>query len=311
VAAASGLLGTIYIAAGAAPGLITFALAMLVLSVISGVSDILMNARISETELALDRPLMNLNHAVFSFAYAGSALATGWAREAGWPPAAVFAAIAAATLMLCPLMRAPHRLEVSGTEGTGSLPRGVVWIGGLVVLAAFFTESAVEGWSALHIERGLGGDASQGAMGPAILGLTMGFGRLFGQALARHVRDTAMISLACALSACGIVAAALAPSPVLAYAGFGVTGLGVSVIVPLALGLVGRSVRPELRVRSIGRASAIGYVAFLVGPAMMGGISEAASLVAAFVVNAVLMAGVAIVLGPLLARRIASAGVEP
>jgi hypothetical protein len=49
------------------------------------------------------------------------------------------------------------------------------------VLVAFLVENAMEGWSALHIERTLGGGAAEGAFGPAILGLTMGIGRLSGR----------------------------------------------------------------------------------------------------------------------------------
>ena len=58
------------------------------------------------------------------------------------------------------------------------MPFGLVWVGGLVVLAAFLGEAATEGWSALHVERTLGGRASEGAMGPALLGFGMAVGRL-------------------------------------------------------------------------------------------------------------------------------------
>ena len=54
----------------------------------------MMNARISEIEEAQGRSLMSLNHAMFSFAYASAALATGLAREAGFGPVAVFSALA-------------------------------------------------------------------------------------------------------------------------------------------------------------------------------------------------------------------------
>ena len=45
------------------------------------------------------------------------------------------------------------------------------------------TEATVETWSALHIERSLQGRAAEGAMGPAMLGLTMAIGRFSGQAV--------------------------------------------------------------------------------------------------------------------------------
>ncbi|NJM84112.1 MAG: MFS transporter [Tabrizicola sp.] len=60
-------------------------------------------------------------------------------------------------------------------------------IGGGLVLIAFLTENAAENWSALHIEKTLGGSPAEGAMGPAMLALTMGFARLAGQGIANRI----------------------------------------------------------------------------------------------------------------------------
>ncbi|MCE8006354.1 MFS transporter [Aestuariivita sp.] len=305
VSVTSALLGVSFLFLAISPGVVSFVLVFLVLSAISGVSDIVMNARTSEVEAAERRSLMSLNHAIFSFAYAGTALATGLAREAGFSPLTVFGVVAMIILAMCVFMRAPQA-DLSGEVGKtdAAVPTGLVLIGGLVVLAAFFTESAVEGWSALHIERELGGNATAGAMGPAILGLTMGIGRLFGHQLARYFRDTTLIIVACLTAAIGSVLAALAGTPLVAQAGFGIMGLGISLVLPLAMGIVGRSVPPRQRVTALARASAIGYAAFVFGPAIMGGVAEVASLSASFLLVGVVMVGVAVFLIPLLARQL-------
>ncbi len=51
----------------------------------------LVNARVSQVEADSGRPLMNLNHALYSFAYAGGALVTGAFRESGVGPVPIFA----------------------------------------------------------------------------------------------------------------------------------------------------------------------------------------------------------------------------
>ena len=56
-----------------------------------------------------------------------------------------------------------------------SVLRSLVLIG-IVIAIAFMREQAAEGWSALHLERSLNVCAALSAMGPAILGLTMGVG---------------------------------------------------------------------------------------------------------------------------------------
>ena len=202
-------------------------------------------------------------------------------------------------------MIAPHRHDAGeAAHLRNPAQRGLVWLAGLVFLAGFLVEQAADGWSALHIERTLGGRAAEGAFGPAVLGLTMGLGRFCGQTLAARYRETVLITLACLVSAGGITLAALAPNVALAYAGFGLLGLGISIVVPLSVALVGRMVPPSQRVAAIGQASIIGYGAFLVGPSLMGLTSDAFGLRVAFLTLAVMLLLVAAVLMPLIAARI-------
>ncbi len=259
-----------------------FATAMLVVACATGTLDIVMNARVSELEAQASRALMNLNHAMFSFAYAGSAALTGLAREAQWPPVAVFALIALFSLALASTMRMAAEAEPAGSSAPAGLPLGVILWGGLIVMAAFMTESSIEGWSALHVERTLGGGAAQGALGPAMLGLTMGVGRLAGHVLSNRIAPAPLIASASVLAALGALIAAAAPTPLAAYAGFGIAGLGVSVIAPTALAIVGAQVGSGSRTTAISRVAVIGFSGFFIGPPMMGLISEFFGLRVAF-----------------------------
>jgi len=291
--------------AGVSGTLIVLVLGMTLAALGTGVVDVLVNARVSEIEAASGRGLMNLNHALYAFAYAGGALITGLLREAQVPTGAIFAVLIAALLALA--WAAQDRavsLEEALPQGTAELPVGLVLLVGFVVLAAFLTETATEGWSALHVERTLGGSAGQGAMGPALLGLMMGIGRLSGHALAQRVRDTTLMLWATLFAACGLVIAGLAGSVAMALTGFALAGLGISVVVPLAFALLGRVVPPEVRLAAISRASVLGYGAFFFGPPLMGLVAEGFGLRTAFIVAAVILVATATVLLPMLARRV-------
>ncbi len=274
-------------------------------SIGSGIVDVLINARVSEIEARQGRSLMNLNHALYSFAYAGAALATGALREARVATGAVFLLLFAVLLILAFAARdRVAEAEEPALPGLpGQIPHGVVLLVGLVVLTAFLAEAASEGWSALHLERTLGGTAGEGALGPAALGLTMGIGRLFGHGLSRFIRDTRLMLLATLLSAAGIGLAGLAPSVPVALLGFAIGGLGISVVAPLALGLLGRLVPPDMRLAAISRASVLGYGAFFFGPPLMGLVAEGFGLRAAFVVVAGILCLTALAVLPALARR--------
>lgn len=291
------------------PGQITtpwvFALVMAGVGMSSGLLDVVMNARVSELEAAHRRSLMNANHAMFSVAYAFAAVLTGIAREGGLPPVPVFAGFGLLTLLLVPFLQT-QVVQIVAPEGVqGRYPLWPILLCGSVVMVAFMSEAAVEAWSALHIERTLGGGAAEGALGPAMLGLTMAVGRFSGQVVAERLREVTVVFWASILSASGAMVAALAPTPLIAYLGFGTLGLGVSVIGPMGLALVGKMVAPHLRTEAISRAAVMGFSGFFFAPVLMGVVSQAYGLRVAFAGVAVLLL-LAVPLALSLARRAAS-----
>ncbi|MGR3638340.1 MFS transporter [Alterinioella nitratireducens] len=275
------------------PGLVThpalFMGVMMALGLTSGLLDVVINARVSELEAANNRSLMNANHGMFSLAYAISAMLTGLAREVGLPPVAVFACLWLVIAVLASGMRlTPAPVDEAERAAQGAFPWRVVLICGGIVLIAFFVEATVEAWSALHIERTLGGRAAEGAFGPAVLGLTMAFGRFSGQAISGRFSETSVIVISSGLASIGALIAAAAPGPAIAYLGFGTMGLGISVVGPMGLALVGRLVRPGRRTAAVARAAVIGFVGFMAAPAVMGLMSGAFGLRMAFVAVAML-----------------------
>lgn len=268
------------------PGVITwpvlFFLVMLCVGLASGMLDVIMNARVSELEAVLGRSLMNASHGMFSLGYAVAALLTGLAREAGVPPVAVFAGFGVFALAMVPVLAMEPASIQEPEAGRGRFPIWPVLVCGAVVLVAFMSEASVEAWSALHIERTLGGGAAEGALGPAMLGLTMTLGRFSGQVVADRVREVTVVVIASVIAASGALIAAIATTPMMAYAGFGILGLGVSVIGPMGLALVGRLVPPHRRTDAIGRVAAIGFSGMFWAPSMMGFVSQWYGLRVAF-----------------------------
>lgn len=286
------------------PGQVThlwlFPLAMMACGAGTGLTDVLMNARVATIETQSGRPLMNLCHAAYSFGYAGGAIATGAMRSAGWSPAWVLSSMAlAAGVMALAAYERDGRIEgLARPKGKAAAHLGLVpMIGGAMVLIAFLTENAAENWSALHIEKTLGGSPSDGAMGPAVMAITMGVARLFGQGLASRFPAVWLLTGGAVISASGALGAALAVTPAMAYAGFIVMGIGSSVIAPTAFSLVGARANPQARARAVARATLYGYFGYFVGPPLVGFIAGSFGLRFAFVFAAVMLAGI-----PVLAR---------
>ena len=282
-----------------------FPLAMMACGGATGLTDVLMNARVAALENERGLHLMNLCHAAYSFGYAGGALATGAMRGAGWSPGWVMGT----TALLAGIL-ALMALEENGTihglrkpkDGTSGRLGLIPIIGGGIVLIAFLTENAAENWSALHIEKTLGGSPEEGAMGPAALALTMGFARLAGQGVITRVNPFRLLMGGAIISSLGALGAALATTPMMAYAGFIIMGIGSSVIAPTAFSLVGRLADPAARARAVARATLLGYFGYFFGPPSLGFIAGAFGLRFAFVFAATMLLAV-LVLAPLMARQ--------
>ncbi len=290
---------------GQATALWLFPLAMACAGAATGLTDVLMNARVAAMETSRGLHLMNLTHAAYSFGYAGGAVLTGFLRGAGWGPGAVMGTMAAVGLVCAALtLERDGRIEGLRKPKDGSaLPLGwVPVIGGGIVLIAFMTENAAENWSALHIEKTLGGSPEEGALGPALLALTMGFSRLGGQWLAGRVDPFTLMRVGAVIAAIGALVVSQAPSPGLAYLGFFVMGIGASVLAPTAFSLVGQMSAPEARARAIARATLLGYFGYFFGPPVLGLIAGTFGLRFAFVYAACLV-GMIFVLAPLMARQ--------
>lgn len=292
--------------AGFSTSVWAFGLSMGLAAMGAGTVDVLINVRVSEIETRTGRQLMNLNHGLYSLSYAGSAVFTGVLRETGWSPAQVFSAMMVLVLLLAARMLPRRTVDVPtpATSDAPNLPVPLVWLTGVVVMLAFLAESSAEGWSALHLERTLGGGPAEGALGPAILGLTMGIGRLSGHFLGHLWPEEKIIRYACLTAMVGLVLVSAATGLWMAYAGLALSGLGLSVIAPLVLASLGRSVASDSRLVAITRASVLGYAAFFIGPPLMGLTAEAFGLRAGFAIIAVLMLLTVALILPALVRAL-------
>jgi MFS family permease len=293
-----------FLAPGFAHDWVLFACAMMVCSSFSGSLDVVMNAQVSQTEALSSRPLMSAHHALFSFSYAGFAFIAGLLREAHFAPWVPFAVVAGLGLAVSPWMirRVIQDPDTSQpTKGMG-VPVLFVVLAGFIIMVAFIAEQASEAWSALHLERTMGAGAAMGAMGPTILGLTMGIGRVYGQILTHRFGEMTTVRIASLFAALGAIAAGASVNLTLTYIGFAVLGMGISVVVPLIFALAGQAVSPRKRTLVISRVALVGYVGFFIGPAMMGGVAQLFSLGTSFVLMGFLLAVVGGLMPPLLAR---------
>ena len=286
--------------------------------------DIASNVEISHREAETGLPLMNWNHALFSFGFAGAAALAGIARQAGVGPGAIMAANG-----ICVLIAALATRERLARPGSGpatpdattpdattpdattpdattpdrappdhalperadheALPWAIVIPAGGILFLAFVAENSTESWSALHLERSFGAASGAGAFGPMMFGLMMGLGRVFGQIVAARLGAARLVALSAVLAAFGATLSAAAPVQGLAMAGIALIGIGSAVVVPSVNSLLGQRVARSARALAMSRAWLIGFCGFFVGPLVMGAIAQGVGLRWAFAAVALIL----------------------
>lgn len=277
------------------PGLL--AITLLFVGAGSGGMDVAMNSAVSDVEVVHDRRLMYGAHALFSLGALVASLATGLARQAGAGPATVLT-VAALALAVAALgsMRVAGAAGAATREAEQKVPAGprsgpsLRTLASLAVLCAlaFLIEDAVQSWSALHLERDLLSSPEIGGAGPAIFAGAMFLGRSAGQWLGARYSDRVLLTSGALGAAAGLVVAALTPTPLVALAGFAVAGAGVAMVAPALFARAGRLAGPQQRGTAIATLTSVGYLGFIVGPALMGLVAELAGLPAAIAVLAAL-----------------------
>ena len=264
------------------------AASLLALGIFSGATDVAMNAAVAELEAKREARLMQLAHALYSAGVLVGALATGLARELGADRLHVLGAVALALLAAAAFnLRHEHVAPRPVSSGGPRLSRAAIPLG-IACAAAFVIEGGMENWGAIFLERDLEASPGVSALAPAAYGGAMMLGRLSGQWLESRLGDAMLFAGAMVVALLGLVGAAAAPNVPLAIAAFFVGGAGISIAAPALFGAGGRLATPEERGRALATVTTLGYLGFLVGPPLVGGLAEAIGLRAGFAALALL-----------------------
>ncbi|MCE6998240.1 MFS transporter [Saccharothrix sp. S26] len=277
-------------AVGLAPTLALLTVALVGLGIGNGMLDVAMNTAAVEVERRYPRQVMAAFHAQFSFGgLAGSligagAAAVGASPAAHLPVVAVVLAAIGLTAAFGLLPTSPER-EAVGRSSPRRDRRLVVL--GLLVLCSLLCEGAVYDWSAVYLRDEAGGSPAVAALGFAAFSLSMACCRLVADRLVDRVGRVRYVRAAGVLAAAGLALALLGPGATAGVVGFGLVGLALAGVVPTLFSAAAEG--RDNPAGAIAVVSTIGYLGFLAGPALIGGIAAVSSLrpaVAALVVLA-------------------------
>lgn len=294
-----------------APNVYGLCAVLFVYGATAGMSDVAMNALGVEVENRLGRSIMSGLHGMWSVgALLGSAAGT-LAAHLG-VDARVHHLIAALVLTVLGLVFCQGVLDLRSAPEEEPPPRFALpprsaLVIGAIGFCAVFAEGASLDWSAVYLKDELGTSAGLAAASTTAFALTMAAARLAGDRVVDRFGAQRTVRVGGCAATVGGLLVVLAPHAALAMAGFGLIGLGVAVVVPLAFAAAGRSgPNPS---QAIAGVATITYTSGLIAPSAIGGIANATSLVVSFGLVTLLAFGLVLGAGVLRNRSRATTGV--
>ena len=279
-----------------APNLPALFAALFLYGAMAGANDVAINAQAVAVEKRLGAPTMSRFHAMFSLGGILGASGGGLLAASGVTPTVHFttvaivilgAVIATRTLMLDTHDRTQSHVRISIRRP----PRALMLLSA-IGFCIFLSEGAIADWTAVYIKQVLKTGEGMAAAGYAAFSAAMTVFRLAGDTITARLGRAWTIRAGAIVAACGLALVVTANSPYMALAGFAASGAGFSSIIPVVFAAGGRiPAIPEAV--GVATVSGIGYLGFLVGPPLIGFVSEATSLRFGLLVLVVLSAAAA------------------
>jgi fucose permease len=283
-----------------APSYFTLMIALYLFGATQGLTDIAMNTLVTEIEKEDKKSFMSAAHGFFSLGGVLAGLGSFFIVTLGNPSlhmGVVVVLVLIINLFLykkyvhivaAPVEKEPFSLKLFK-------PLLVIGIVSFIVMGG---EGAIVDWSGLYLQEiSLAPEALWGA-GFLAFSALMTTGRFLGDSISQRIGSVKIVSLGISIAILGYFAV-LSTYTYLAIIGFGLVGLGFSVIIP-ELFRIGGNVKGIQSAQGVAFIAGAGYAGFLSAPPILGFLAESSSLLTTFIVLlccAFLVLGATFVLG--------------
>ncbi|TCC61941.1 MFS transporter [Kribbella pittospori] len=279
-----------------APNLLMLAAALFVYGGTSGMADVAMNALGVEVEHRLGKSILSGLHGMWSLgALFGAAVGTLAAHaELSAQVHHVAAAIVLTVIgaVVCHFVLNIHPDDDEEPPARFALPPRSALLIGAVGFCAVFAEGASLDWSAVYLRDILDSTAGVAAAATTGFALTMAIARITGDAVVDRFGAVRTVRWSGVIATAGGVLVVVAPHAAVAMLGFGLLGIGIAVVVPLAFAAAGRTGTNASQ--AIAGVATITYASGLVAPSIIGGIAQASNLTVSFMVVTLLTVALAV-----------------
>lgn len=256
------------------------------LGIVGSATDVALNVSGSALEQAMGKTIMPMLHAGFSV---GTFIGVGIGTIGTTVNFSLVVQLIALAVITSGIAVIATRTLPDSGRGTSSEAstdtRVAVWrvpavlALGAGIFAITLAEGASNDWLVLSLVDDYGASRTNGAIAYAVLMVAMIVTRIIGGAISDRLGRGRTLQLFSVIGAAGIVLVILGGTLPLAYFGSAMWGAGVALGFPLFLSAAGEGEHAARRVSFVASA---GYMAFLVGPPVLGLIAQSIGLLTMF-----------------------------
>ncbi|WDR07191.1 MFS transporter [Devosia rhodophyticola] len=268
-----------YAIAVLAPSPLALFLLLVPTGLLIGVIEIVLNLEADRTEHALGRRIMNRSHGFWSIGFFTSGLIGAFIAQTGLSPQIHLAlmvpiVVVGVTLVLGRFQPAAHR--VGGSDDAGprlARPSLAIMMLVAITLSAMVLEGAGGDWSAIYMRDMFAVEPFLAGFAVAIGAGTQALTRFFADGFVERYNPVLVARTLLSVLGIGAISVFLAPNAIVALTGFALMGVGTSAIFPLAMSAAAqRTDRPAAV--NVAALAQISFVAFLLGPPLLGFVAQ-------------------------------------
>lgn len=266
------------------PTMGTLGLVLFFIGIVTGIMDIAMNAVAATLEIQYKKVIMSTCHGFFSLGgMVGAGLTSvliGWEIQAvPQMTAGVILTLAVAIWWIRPLIYAVR--ETPTEDGGGwAIPNKALLGLAVIAFCSMQGEGAIADWSSIYLkEVAVAGEFMLG-LGYFGFSLSMTLGRFWGDSLIEQAGPRQVVLVSGALVILGLLLV-IPAWPWTSILGFTLAGAGYALLIPILFSESAKApgVSPSKGIASV---ATMGYIGFLLGPTIIGGIAEQWNLQVSF-----------------------------
>ena len=242
------------------------------------IMNIAMNTQVVSLESKMNKTIMSSFHAIFSLGLMAGALVGGIFEKENFTPLEHFSSIALANILIIPfsfgslLKDKPVRDENKPNSSILNLGPYLIILS-LIAFCGMLCEGAMADWISLYFKEYSPNSPFPITIGFSFFAAAMVLGRFFGDRISMNYGVSAILILNGILVSLGMLTTLLFASIYIKVFGCFVIGIGISTIVPLIYSQAGnqKEIMPSIAIAGV---STIAYVGFLLGPVLIGYLSD-------------------------------------